>query len=273
MAEADQPEDDEAGRRKTGTYLFVKEGRVRRPAGAFTPPREPQRPILPEDSLVGRQLAAEPIRLRHRRPTLQPGRLDRHLCFFLAPDGEAAQAYREAARHLLAGLGDARRVLVTSAGRGAGRTTTCVNLASALAETHRVTVVDVDAARPGLAAAFALVADAWTEAAKAALLDPRRALDVVLVADHLGLLPLAPGVSAETFAALGPALDCVRDASDVVLLDGPPVLTEGVAHLEGLYDAVLIVVRPDDLARGRLEKVIAALEGVPIVGALVNDSP
>lgn len=284
MAEADEP--DQAGqsdrtdtggaaeRRKTGTYLFVKQGRARKPSAGL--PRRPSRPVpvVPRDSLVGGELEATPPPLRHRRPALNPAALDRHLCFFFAPDGAAAQAYRGAAEALIEARGAGRRILISSPTRGAGRTLSCLNLASALAEHHSVAVVDCDVGGVGIGAAFGARGGDWPTQLRARARDPRRALDLLLVADRLALLPRgAQNTDAAAFAQLGPALDVLAGAHDLVLLDGPSVLEDDLTPLDGLYDAVLLVVRPEDLARGRLEKAAAALGERPVVGALVNDAP
>ncbi len=281
MAEADKPDQpgrpDQTGaaeRRKTGTYLFVKQGRARKPSAGL--PRRASRPvpIVPRDSLVGGELDAAAMPLRHRRPALVPADIDRHLCFFFAPDGPAAQAYRGAAEALVEARGAGRRILVSSPTRGAGRTLSCLNLASALAEHHSVAVVDCDVGGRGVGEAFGALEGGWPAQLRARATDPRRPLDLLLVADRLAVLPRGPQVpDAATFAQLAPALALLVAAHDLVLLDGPSVLEDDLSLLDGLYDAVLLVVRPEDLARGRLEKAASALGERQVVGALVNDAP
>ncbi len=278
MAEPDKPDQSpDAGaaeRRETGTYLFVKQGRARKPSAGLPPRTTRSVPAVPRDSLVGGELEATPVPLRHRRATLAPADLDRHLCFFFAPDGAAAQAYRGAAEALTEARGAGRRILISSPTRGAGRTLSCLNLASALAEHQAVVVVDCDVGGAGPGAAFAAAGPGWPDQLHARATDPRRPLDLLLVADRLAVLPRgeqAPDDAA--FELLRPALDALAEAHDLVLLDGPSVLDDDLSPLDGLYDAVLLVVRPEDLARGRLEKAAAALGERPVVGALVNDAP
>ncbi|MCB9538742.1 MAG: tyrosine-protein kinase family protein [Myxococcales bacterium] len=276
MAEPNEPDQAQGAseRRKTGTYLFVKQGRARK-ASAGLPQRTTRSvPPVPRDSLVGGELEATPMPLRHRRATLTPADLDRHLCFFFAPDGGAAQAYRGAAEALTEARGAGRRILVSSPTRGAGRTLSCLNLASALAERQAVAVVDCDVGGAGVGAAFGAGAAGWPAQLSARATDPRRPLDLLLVADRLAVLPRGEQApDAGDFARLEPALEALAEAHDLVLLDGPSVLDDDLAPLDGLYDAVLLVVRPEDLARGRLEKAAAALGDRPVVGALVNDAP
>ncbi len=270
-------------RRDAGTYLFVREG-GKRGARSTPPPRpahDPVRAQLASDSLLMPLEATDGARLRYLRPRLRPEALDPHLAFFLDPNAPVADEYREAAQRLLAEDEEVRRVLVTSPRAGSGKTLTALNLASAMAEQHRVTLVDLHLERPGLVAALGHSPELGTaELAHRRRRDHRSPLDLMLLADRLAVLPLLEPVRGDDAVALlempelARALEEVAYGADIVVYDGPPVL-EG-AGLEGLWplvDAVVLVVRPSELGSGAYERALGALEGRPVLGTVVNGAP
>jgi Mrp family chromosome partitioning ATPase len=264
-----------SGRRDTGTYLFVREGgrksREDVPSGKA---RRRNAPIVPADSILVPFDPAQHSRLRYRRPQLKPAAVDPRLVFFLAPESDAAAVLRALADQVMECRDGAQRVLVTSARPGAGKTLTCLNLASAVAEQAHCTVVDLHPQRPGVSRAFGLDAEpGWQEVERARRRNQRAPVDLMLVADQLAVLPVGrAGAEVPELGTLGPLLDEVSSAADLVLLDGPSVLEgEGLGPLAGLYDAVLIVISPSDMAQGAYESAIAKLEGVPVLGAVVVD--
>ncbi len=273
-------------RRDTGTYLFVKEGSRRggsqeRPPRASEGVRDRVRQQLASDSMMIPldEITAE--RLRHLRPRLQPEDLDPRLVFFLEPDGAIAEEYREVAARLVAEHAGVRRILVASPQMGSGKTVTALNIACALAESRRVTVLDLHLTRPGVAAAFGLKLETGlVELTHARRRDHRAPLDVVLLSDQLAALPLkAPLGPDEAEALLGKSelariVEELAATSDVLLVDGPAVLEErALAGLWPLVDASLLVVRPSELGSGAYERALDLVAARPVVGTLVNGAP
>lgn len=270
-------------RKDAGTYLFVREG-GRRGARPTPPPEradDPVRAQLSSDSLLMPLDVLNAARLRYLRPRLKPDAVDPRLAFFLDPNGEVAEDYREAAQRLVGADIDARRILVTSPRRGSGKTLTALNLASAVAEQQRVTVVDLHFARPGVIGAFGLKPDAGlVELTRARRRDHRAPIDLVLLADRLAALPLLGPLDAEEAAALaesselGRLLEEVAFGADLLIADGPPVLEDGgLDALWPLVDAVVLVVRPSELGSGAYERALDVLEGRVVVGTVVNGAP
>jgi Mrp family chromosome partitioning ATPase len=272
--------DGQSSGKRGGTYLFVKERRTpRRPSAPL--PHAPGRRSRLNDSIM---LPLEPPstdRLRYLRPRLTAASLDAHLALFLEPQGDAAALYREMAGRLLEERPDLRRIWVTSPGRGAGKTITALNLASALAETMRVTVVDLHLASPGLGQAFGLNRTGGLSRTIAARRRERRAaVDLVMLGDRLAILPESAPVSPEAAdkllmsSQLRRVLDEVGEAADVMILDAPPLeRADTVSLFAGLAPGALLVVRPTELGSGAYEAALDRLSGTDVVGVVVNGAP
>ncbi len=265
-------------RRNSGTYLFVREDakprdRESRPSVSSERPR--RKPLV-SDSMLQPLEPATSARLRHRRARPRPERVDPRLVFFTEPRGETAEAYRELARRVVeAGPAD-KRLMLSAPLRGAGTTLTTLNLACALAESQRVTVVDLHLEAPGVAAALGLEGEGLTEIVRARRRDPRSPIDLVLVADGLTALP-AGAVEGNDLAfapELARVLEEVACAADLVLIDAPPVLEgAGLEGLRGLARSVVLVTRAGELGSGAYERALEALAGQELLGALVNGAP
>jgi len=273
--------------RKGGTYLFVRPRDQRRQraitrdvAVAEAPPvamnAEPAPPpvVLPPLP-VARDAAAEvppdpreAIQVRHVRPRLSPQSVDARLFFLLQPDAAPAEEYRALSRALRVQAAGATRMWVVGARPGAGATLTCLNLAAALSETMRVTVVEV-APKAAIAGRLGLAPPRpWDP-------ESREPLDLWLVGDRLAVLCSAE-LAAETDALESGArvLAAAATAADIVLIDGPGHAdAQTVARMAGLVDAVVLVVRPGDLGTGAYEHALTALHGLRVVGVVVNGAP
>jgi Mrp family chromosome partitioning ATPase len=264
----------------TGTYLFVKPPEARRA-------RRSERPTPPPPRSPARDSIVEPLeppsiaRLRYRRPRLDPAALDGHLVSFLDPEAEVAAVWRDAAERLLAGAGDARRVWITAPRAGTGRTTAALNLAASLAETRRVTVLELDFQSPGVARAVGLDdVPGVLEMVRSRRRDRQAPVDLHLLGDGLAALPAGARPRTDELPAILDApelrrlIEEVSEASDLLLVDGPLAAEAGaLTSLHDLLDGVLLVIRPVDLASGAFEAAIDALGDRPLLGVLVNDAP
>lgn len=195
------------------------------------------------------------------------------------PRSFTAEAYRVLRTNLHYANPDAppRRVLVTSAGAGEGKTTTVANLGVTLAQAERsVLLVDADLRRPALHAVFRqpsapglssyLAGDALLEAVLLKTSIP----NLSLVAS--GPIPPNP---AELLASrrMREFLDVAGERFDMVLLDSPPVLavSDGCA-LASLVDGVLLVVGSGEAPQAALRRAKEQVEAVRgrILGAVIN---
>ncbi len=169
-------------------------------------------------------------------------------------------------------------VLVASAVRGEGKTTTAAHLAVVLAESgQRVILVDADLHRPSVAQLFGLPNRAGLSTL---LVDQQAALSEVLRPTWLPTLHVLPGgpTQAETSAMMSSkhleqVLVELLGACDALVIDTPALLSHPDAVLLSSHaDAVLFVISP---AKSRGRQAASALDmlrraGAPVVGAVVN---
>lgn len=259
------------GHRKTGAYLFVRKGARRVSIDEVLPGRKRQVPSVaamlePVDGRGG---------VRSLRPRLDPRRLDPRLCFFTQPEAPICDLYRASAAEFAGQTEGIKRILVVSPHARGGRTLTTLNLAAALAEHDRVTVVDLHRRSPGVAAAFGLAEPATIGDALAARRHARgAAIDLTLVTERLSVLAIARDLdpAALPLGPIGDILETVADSSDRVLIDGPPALDgDPILDLARLAEGVLIVVEPGDLATGDYERTVSMFQDWKLVGTIISD--
>jgi len=180
-------------------------------------------------------------------------------------DGEMAQAYGFLRTNLgFASLGtsDVKSLLVTSAGPEEGKSTTVANLGVALAREGKTTViVDLDFRRPSLHKLFDLKSDIgfcnvlWGNLTMEQALQPTSVPQLALLSTG----PLPPDVtSALRSPMLSELIAQLRESSDMVLVDSPPLLVvPDPMILAPFIDAILMVV---DMGQSGREKVSHAAE-------------
>lgn len=191
-------------------------------------------------------------------------------------DREISSQFRRIKRPLVAaahapleaGAPDPRRIMVTSALPGEGKTFTSIQLAFSLAleRDHTVLLVDGDVARPRLSRVLGL-------GDRPGLLDlvadgQRRASELVIPTDVPGLYVLPSGQpregSAELVASsrMAGVMDELADMRprQLVVMDSPPVLVSGEARtLAAISGQVVLVVRSGVTLRSALTHALAAL--------------
>jgi non-specific protein-tyrosine kinase len=170
-----------------------------------------------------------------------------------------------------------RRILVTSALPGEGKTTTASNLALTFAEGGRsVTLIDGDLRRPSLHRVFDTPpGGGLTELILTDRLNGHRA--GVTLRDNLtivpsGPLPPNPGdlLGSERMAEL---MIHLRQQSDMVILDAPPVLAASdAAILSTVVDGVILVIDLNSTKRREIRHTREAIEAVggKIIGIVIN---
>ena len=215
-------------------------------------------------------------------------RRERALVTLAEPHGPHAEAFRMLMSNieLKNRESDARIVLITSAIEREGKSTTAANLAVVLARAgKRVVLVDFDAHGPGLHH-FVDRLPLHNKAGLSEVLRDEAPLSSVLSevdvslgsswisssngrepnrpAGRLELLPpgAAPSGPTNVVVPLGDVLDRLRQRSDIVLLDAPPLLriADAVAAASHV-DALLLVVRLGVVRKpmlGDLRRVLAS---------------
>ena len=180
----------------------------------------------------------------------------------------------------------ARTIMVTSALRGEGKSTTVANLAVAFARSgRRVALVDLDLRRPTIATFFGLkgrpgltqvvlghtrLDDAIAKIAVVDESELKLGAGNGSVQGMLDVLPSGPlPPNPPEFLSQGGLSDVltqVTERADLVLVDATPLLELSDAMaLAARVDAVLVVSRMDDLRRSVLDEMSRVLSGVPVV--------
>ncbi|HEY3414957.1 MAG TPA: polysaccharide biosynthesis tyrosine autokinase [Armatimonadota bacterium] len=170
-----------------------------------------------------------------------------------------------------------RTIMVTSAGKGEGKSTTAANLAIALAQDGRnVVLVDGDLRRPSVHKQFGVPnATGLTNAIVGGLPTGEVSLDVGL--ENLRIVtagPIPPNpaelLDSERFAKI---VEELRAAYDIVVFDAPPVL--GVADasvLGGRCDGVVLVVAAGEVEKKAARRTVQMLQQARahILGVVLN---
>ncbi len=168
-------------------------------------------------------------------------------------------------------------VLVTSAGRGEGKTTTAANLAVSLAQSgHRTLLVDANLRDPRIHRIFHVE----NERGLSSLVSAGEAVDRCVCdsgVPHLSVLPSGPTPvnPSEVFQEeeLGTAFDSLRKGFDRIVIDAPSIGSgPDVVALGRLADSTLMVVGAYQTSR---ERAVAGKEyliglGVRVGGVILN---
>jgi non-specific protein-tyrosine kinase len=205
------------------------------------------------------------------------------LATLLYPRSGAAEAYRALRSNVdFAAVDDPiKRLLVTSAVPGEGKTVTAANLAIAFAQGgRRVLLVDADLRRPGVHETFAVDNETGLtsllrqdDVRLASITRPteQKNLDILTAGPH----PANPAelLASQRMKALLPALS---ENHDIVIFDGSPLeaFTDS-AILSSFVDGTLLVV---ESRRGRLSQIRAAREALAkanarVLGVVLNGLP
>jgi polysaccharide biosynthesis transport protein len=169
-----------------------------------------------------------------------------------------------------------KRLLITSAGPGEGKTHISANLAIIMArETdHRILLVDADFRKPDLHKVYGISNEFGLTDVLRNGRDPWKAIRKVKGLD-LYVLTAGSAISepptASSILALKMLLDQMNPAFDLVIIDSPPALvTADTPLLAKMADGVLFVVGASETPRDLVIKAKGMLENVPVVGAVLN---
>jgi Mrp family chromosome partitioning ATPase len=164
-------------------------------------------------------------------------------------------------------------VIVTSAQRGDGTTTTALHVATAMSRAlgRRVAVVDADLERPGLAPMLGL----GSGRGLSDVLEGGATLDDVLVRGDDGgplIVPAGHPAGQQRPRALLPILNTLREYNDVVIVDTPSLHDSADAAILGrAADGVVLVVRAGATREEHLGAALDALVDAPVLGVVLND--
>jgi polysaccharide biosynthesis transport protein len=209
------------------------------------------------------------------------------------PSGTQAEAFRVLRTNLEFVNLDrhAQAIMVTSALESEGKSTTASNLAVAMARAgKRVALVDLDLRRPSIARFFRLDGRPGLTQVALGHVDLEDALVPIPISAHrplngagpeepaangqggpLGLLEVLPSgpipPDAGEFVAthaVGATLSQLRERSEVIIVDAPPLLGLGDAMaLTSKVDGILLVTRLKTLRRHALNELRRVLDNAP----------
>ncbi len=198
----------------------------------------------------------------------------------VAPRGEFAEGYRHFAIRLQRRLKElgARSVIVTSAARGEGKTTTACNLALALASMssgRRIAFIELDVRRPSAARTLGIAPTVGIErvlAGKARLAEACMHTQLPELDLYLASEPARDPLGVVAAASTGALLRDLSRQYDLVVVDSPPVLpVPDVPLLAANVDAVLLVARNGVSRRAALRETMESLGEEKIVGVFLNE--
>jgi Mrp family chromosome partitioning ATPase len=176
--------------------------------------------------------------------------------------------------------GQASVVVVTSPLGGEGKTVTVAHLAATFGEIGRTVVaVSADLRHPRLHFYFDKAREPGLADVLRGAPDARRLTDLNLETKVRGVRFVASGVPVRNPAPLlnriGDHLGDARGMADLVLIDGPPLLTTSDgADVARHADGVLLVVRAGRTSVGAARRSLELLGrlGIPILGAVLIGS-
>lgn len=212
-----------------------------------------------------------------REVALALARMDPHLLAFHDDDPRATPHYNRLAITMItaAVTRSLKRVLITSAQHGEGRTCVTINLAAALARARqRVLVIDTDLLRPSVHRLLGV--DSEVGLAETIFRDlPSGAGVTRLMPAGFHVLPTRARVenSAELLASpsFGSMLKDLDDDYDFILFDSAPLLAAADASLLVLHtQATLMVIRPGHTSAGQIAKAITQLTEESLFGVVLN---
>lgn len=241
------------------------------PALAFEAP-SPAPPSVAVDAPIDRGVAPPAARIE-RKP-----RFDPNLVAILAPGAPAAEQYRALrTRVARADHGAAVDViLVTSPGRGEGKSLTAANLALTMAQDFqtRICIVDADLRNSRLHSLFGVT----TTPGLADILAGRAALADALIGfedQQITMLPAGqtPTHPAELLGstAMRRTIETLRTQFDRVIIDAPAVgPLADVGILAPLVDGVLVVVQAGVTTKPAIQDAVATIGPDKFLGVVLN---
>lgn len=213
-------------------------------------------------------------------PRIEDDGKGRDLVFHRKPRSTVAECWRAIRTNLLFMSPEApfRTMLVTSSGPQEGKSTTCINLGVALAQSgNRVLLLDTDMRRPRLHKAFGVANDVGISS----LVVGEGSLDTAIRSTEvpgLFLLPCGPVppnpaelLHTQAFKEL---LRSAAGKFDRIILDSPPLnAVADSAVLATQVNGVVMVVKAGRTNREQARRAVRTLQDVQarIFGAVLND--
>lgn len=206
--------------------------------------------------------------------------LDPHLVSLVAPASVEAEQYRKLrnAVERVAKDGQAYVVAVSSPGAGDGKTITAVNLAGALAQSEKRSVLLLDADFRASSLAKRL---GWSERRGLAdAIDSEDPLESVVVTSlpfNLAAVPAGSTTRSPYELLSSPRLreliEAARRRYDFIVVDTPPLVSVSDCRLIAeLVDGFVLVVAAHRTPRGPVEEALRIIDPAKVIGFVLNDA-
>jgi protein-tyrosine kinase len=249
---------------------------------AFDVPTMP--PPIIEDVVIDAVPASAPSPVTVAAPppprTTRATRLDPILVASLAPGAPVAEQYRALRTRIAhaAHGGGNDVILITSPGRGEGKSLTATNLALTMAQDFqtRICIVDADLRHSRLHSLFGI---ADTPGLADVLTGQAQLSDALVGIEGLQITVLvggkAPAHPAELLGstAMRRTIQTLRTQFDRVIIDAPaagPLADVGI--LAPLVDSVLLVVQAGVTTKPAIQEAVSAIGPAKLLGVVLNNS-
>ncbi|VVS95317.1 GumC family protein [Desulfoluna spongiiphila] len=169
-----------------------------------------------------------------------------------------------------------RRILFTSMAPADGKTTTAVNLATALANSgKKVLIIDGDLRKPNLGNLLGLTSEVGLSTYLSGNSDDSVVINTDVENLHAALAGPVPPLPSELLSSerLKTFLDAMSETYDMVVIDSPPVMpVSDSLILSQLVDTTVVVVRAGKTSYDMLDRGLKAMEhvGADVKGLVIN---
>lgn len=234
-------------------------------------------------SIARRETGPTPTRIHYtqtRRAQVPEAELEERRLFAALPHDRRAEPYRQLRTQVLKKMRDNgwQTIAITSPNPDAGKTLTAVNLAISLSQEVNQTVllVDLDLRNPSVAQTLGIDPGPGI----IAHLEHQAPVADTLVNPGFERLVVLPGTTGSAFRSellSSPEMKQLledltsRYESRIILFDLPALLADDDALVFAPYvDATLLVVEDGATPRAEVERTLALLEGVNLLGTILN---
>ena len=214
----------------------------------------------------------------HIARPIEGGQVDPHIVAYHHPHSHLTESFRRL-KAMIRGLGggtELRTIVMTSAGKGEGKSTTALNLAIAMCQDfdRRIAMVDADLRRPRVHRLLGIT----PRRGLSDILGGEALLDDVLVTNAVPRLTILPGghsskSPAEMLASprMQQVIGELKSRFDFILFDTPPVLTVADAIVLGpLTDGVILVVQAGKVRKRPIQRALELLHNSKVHGFVLN---
>ena len=240
------------------------------PPVTFSPPPTV---VAPEPD-VRAATASAPMRV------VNGARLSPSLIAAMSPSGVAAEQYRALRTRIVHREtgGPVNVVLITSPGRGDGKSLTAANLGLAMAQEYqqRICIVDADFRSPQQHTLFGLPEGPGLSDVLTGRVSVEDAL-VALEDHHISVMPAGTRSAhpAELFGTttMRRTLEALRSRFDRIVIDSPaaaPLADVGI--LTPLVDSIVLIVRAGVTSKPAIHDAIAAVDAGKLLGIVLNEA-